>query len=76
MSVYAIHKLLWLSEEDPEFRARIQSGPEEAMKGFALTTEEVQALKGGDIHALHHWGVSPEETDGSAVFRAAAGDEP
>ena len=28
------------------------------MKGFSLTAEEVQALKNGDIHALHHWGVS------------------
>ncbi len=54
MSVYAIHKLLWLSEEDPEFRARLQSDPEEAMKGLALTAEEVQALKNGDIHTLHH----------------------
>ncbi len=58
MSVYSIHKLLWLSEEDPEFRARLQSDPDEAMKGFALTTEEVQALKNGDIHTLHQWGVS------------------
>lgn len=58
MSVYAIHKLLWLSEEDPEFRARLQSNPDEAMKGFSLTAEEAQALKNGDIHALHHWGVS------------------
>ena len=47
MSVYAIHKLLWLSEEDPEFRARLQSDP-----------EEVQALKNGDVHTLHQWGVS------------------
>ena len=58
MSVYAIHKLLWLSEEDPEFRVRLQSNPDEAMKEFSLTDEEVQALKTGDIHALHHWGVS------------------
>ena len=58
MSVYAIHKLLWLSEEDPEFRARLQSNPDEAMKEFPLTAEEVQALKNGNIHALHHWGVS------------------
>ena len=48
MSVYAIHKLLWISEEDPEFRARLQSDPGEAIKGFALTAEEIQALKNGD----------------------------
>ena len=58
MSVYGIHKLLWRSEEDPEFRARLQSNPDEAMKGFSLTAEEIHALKNGDIHALHHWGVS------------------
>ncbi len=58
MSIYAIHKLLWLSEEDHEFRARLQSDPSEAMKDFALTTEEAEALKNGDIHTLHQWGVS------------------
>ncbi len=58
MSVYAIHKLLCLSEKDSEFRARLQSDPEEAMKGFAFTAEEVQALRNGDVHTLHRWGVS------------------
>ena len=58
MSVYAIHKLLWLSEDDPEFRSRIQADPEEVMKEFSLTTEEARALKDGDIHALYQWGVS------------------
>ena len=58
MSVYAIHKLLWLSEDDPEFRSRIQADPEEVMKEFSLTVEEAQALKDGDIHALYQWGVS------------------
>ncbi|MFQ6030340.1 MAG: hypothetical protein ACE5Q6_22935 [Dehalococcoidia bacterium] len=58
MSVYAIHKLLWLSEDDPEFRSRIQSNPEEVMREFSLTTEEMQALRQGDIHALYQWGVS------------------
>ena len=32
------------------------------MKGLALTVEEVQALKNGDVHtlhqSLHQWGVS------------------
>ena len=58
MSVYAIHKLLWLSEDDPEFRSRIQAHPEEVMKEFSLTAEEARALKDGDIHALYQWGVS------------------
>ncbi len=58
MSVYAIHKLLWLTEEDPEFRSRIQANPEEVMKGLSLTTEEAQALRDGNIHALYQWGVS------------------
>ena len=58
MRVYAIRKLLWLSEVDSEFRARLQSDPEEAMKGFAFTAEEVQALRNGDVHTLHQWGVS------------------
>ena len=58
MSIYAIHKLLWLSEDDPEFRSRIQADPEEVMKEFSLTVEEAQALKDGDIHVLYQWGVS------------------
>lgn len=58
MSVYAIHKILWLSEEDPEFRSRIQADPEEVIKEFPLTSEEAQALRDGDIHALYQWGVS------------------
>ena len=58
MSVYAIHKILWLSEEDPEFRSRIQANPEEVIKEFPLTSEEAQALRDGDIHALYQWGVS------------------
>ena len=58
MSVYAVHKLLWLSEEDQEFRSRIQANPEEAMKEFSLTSEEAQALRDGDVHALYQLGVS------------------
>ena len=58
MSVYAIHKLLWLSEDDPEFRSRIQADPEKVMQEFSLTAEEAQALKNGDIHVLYQWGVS------------------
>ncbi len=58
MSVYAIHKLLWLSENDPEFRSRIQANPEEVMREFPITTEEAQALRDGDIHAMYQWGVS------------------
>ena len=58
MSVYAIHKILWLTEEDPEFRSRIQANPEEVIKEFPLTSEEAQALRDGDIHALYQWGVS------------------
>lgn len=58
MSVYAIHKILWLTEEDPEFRSRIKANPEEVIKEFPLTSEEAQALRDGDIHALYQWGVS------------------
>ena len=58
MSVYAIHKLLWLTEEDPEFRSRIQADPQGVLREFPLTPEEVRALLDGDLHTLYQWGVS------------------
>ena len=58
MSVYGIHKLLFLSEDSPEFRSRIQADPEGVMKEFPLTGAEAQALRDGDIHTLYQWGVS------------------
>ncbi|MCH7606421.1 MAG: hypothetical protein IH962_04635 [Chloroflexi bacterium] len=58
MSVYAIHKLLWLAEEDPEFRSRLQANPDEVVKEFPITAQEARALRDGDIHTLYQWGVS------------------
>ena len=58
MSVYAVHKLLWLSEMEPDFRARLQADPEKVLKEFSLTPEEGKALREGDIHSLYQMGVT------------------
>ena len=58
MSVYAIHKLLWLTEDDPEFRCRIQANADEVLKEFSLTPQEAKALKEGDVHTLYQMGVT------------------
>ena len=58
MSVYAVHKLLWLAEENPDFRGRLQNDPEETLKEFPLTNAEVQALRAGDVGTLYQMGVS------------------
>lgn len=58
MSVYAIHKLLWLTEEDPGFRLRLQNDPDETLKEFSLTSEESQALRAGDVGTLYQMGVT------------------
>ena len=57
MSVYAVRKLLYLSEQDPELRSRIQSDPKKAIKEFRLTPEEAQALIEGDVGKLYRMGV-------------------
>ena len=58
MTVYAVHKLLWLAEEDPDFRDRLQNDPEGTMEEFSFTAEEAQALRSGDVGALYQMGVS------------------
>ena len=57
MSVYAVRKLCYLSEQDPELRSRLQSDPRETIKEFGLTPEEAQALLEGDVGKLYRMGV-------------------
>ena len=57
MSVYAVRKLCYLSEHDPELRYRIQRDPSETIKEFRLTPEEARALLEGDVGKLYRMGV-------------------
>jgi hypothetical protein len=57
MSVYAINKLLYLTENDESFRKRIKSDSEEVLGESSLTSEEREALTSGDVLKLFEMGV-------------------
>lgn len=57
MSVYLINKILYLTDNDREFRKRMKSDPVGTIKEFALTEEEFEALSSGDVGRLHRMGV-------------------
>jgi len=57
VSVYSINKILYLTENDAQFRERIRSDAVTAITDFPLTTEEREALTSGDVQALFHMGV-------------------
>ena len=57
MSVYQVNKLLYRTDNDPAFRARMKEEPEAALKDFQLTTEEHDALTSGSVGKLYQMGV-------------------
>ena len=52
MSVYQINKLLYMTDNDPEFRKRILADPEAVLSEFTLTLEERDALTSGAVGVL------------------------
>jgi hypothetical protein len=56
MSLYGIHKTLWLLQNDLEFRERLRSQPVEALADLPLTDAERQALLTRDMAALYRMG--------------------
>ena len=58
MSVYPVHELLWLTEEDPAFRSDLQSDPEGTLREFTLTPKGADALRTGNVGALYRMGVT------------------
>jgi hypothetical protein len=56
MSLYGIHKTLWLLQNDLEFRERLRSQPEVALSELPLTAEERDALLRRDMAALYRMG--------------------
>lgn len=56
MSLYGIHKTLWLLQNDLDFRERLRSDPEAALADMPLTDEERQALLNRDMATLYRMG--------------------
>ncbi len=57
MSIYLINKILYLTDNDPEFRKRIKADPEGTVRSFPLNEAELKALTSGDVGALYQMGV-------------------
>ena len=57
MSVYQLNKLLYLTDNDPEFRKRMLADPGAALSEFKLTLEEREALTSGAVGKLYQMGV-------------------
>ena len=57
MSVYQINKLLYLTDNDANFRKRMKEDPEAVLRDFRLTEEERYALTSGAVGKLYQMGV-------------------
>ena len=57
MSVYQVNKLLYLTDNDLNFRKRMMEDPDAAIKEFNLTPEERDALTSGAVGKLYQMGV-------------------
>ena len=57
MSAYQVNKIIYLTDNDRDFRRRMKEDPEEVIDGFSLTDEEREALLGGKIARLRELGV-------------------
>jgi hypothetical protein len=57
MSVYQVNKILYLTDNDPEFRKRMLANPEAVLNEFRLTAEERDALTSGAVGRLYQMGV-------------------
>jgi hypothetical protein len=56
MSLYGIHKTLYLLQNDLEFRERLRSNPRSALETMPLTDHEREALLNGDMAELYRMG--------------------
>ena len=44
MSVYLVNKILYMTDNDADFRKRMRDNAEETVKSFPLSGEEIEAL--------------------------------
>jgi hypothetical protein len=56
VSLYGIHKTLYLLQNDLDFRERLRTQPEVALAAMPLTDGERQALLNGDVAELYRMG--------------------
>ena len=56
MSLYGIHKALYLLQNDLDFRERLRSDPAAALADLPLTAHEREALLSGDMAELYRMG--------------------
>jgi hypothetical protein len=57
MSTYLINKILYLTDNDADFRKRIKEDPEATLRAFRLSKEEHEALTSGAVGRLYQMGV-------------------
>ncbi len=58
MSLYALQKLLFQLNRDPEVRRRFEADRDGLLAGYALTAEELEAVRKPDIGLLYVLGVN------------------
>lgn len=56
MTLYGVHKVLYLLQNDLVFREQVRSQPEVALAGMPLSDAERGALLDGDVAALYRMG--------------------
>jgi hypothetical protein len=56
MSLYGIHKALYLVQNDLSFRERMRTDPSGALADLPLTDAERHALASGDVASLYRMG--------------------
>ena len=57
MSIYLLNKILYLTDNDPNFRKRMNDDPEGTVKEFPLSGDELEAMVTGDVGTLYRMGV-------------------
>ena len=53
MSVYLLNKILYMTDNDADFRKRIKEDPEGTIKSFPLRGDEIEAMILGDVGTLY-----------------------
>ncbi len=57
MSVYQVNKLLYLTDNDADFRRRLKQEPDAVVREFRLREDERRALLSGAVGRLYQMGV-------------------
>jgi hypothetical protein len=74
MSLYYVQKLLYQLNRDPHTRERFEADVDGLLDGYDLTSEEIAAIKDGDIGLLYIMGVNGQILMHYAAMRGYAWD--